>query len=201
MFDPKYLVFLVPALSVGCANPTWNRKVERWGSLKEVLRNGQTEGRVKVSQFTQQAGTVGLGVLKELKGEVTMVGGKVWVSTVKDGKVVTEAATVESDGEAAFLVASNVTAWRDVTIDETINLEGLQEFIESNLSKTELAAAKTIPFVVRGSFDELNAHVVNGGCPFAADEALRKEPVREKRGKVNGTLIGFITSLPPGTLT
>lgn len=201
MVHPKCFIFLVPALCVGCASPSWNRKVQRWGSLKEVLRNGQTEGRVKVSRFSQTPETVGLGVLKELKGEVTIVGGKVWISTVVDGAVVTKAATLDSKVEAAFLVTSNVRAWREIIINDSMNLEGLQKFIESKLATTKLADSKTIPFVVTGSFDELSAHVVNGGCPFAADEALRKEPIREQRSKVAGTLIGFITSLPPGTMT
>lgn len=201
MFDPKYLVFLVPALSVGCTTATWNGKNERWGSLKEVLRNGQTQGRVAVAQLTQAPGAVGLGVLKELKGEVTIVGGKVWISTIQGGEAVTEAVTADSKAEAAFLVTSNVRAWHELIIDENMNLEGLQECLQREMGERKLSQSDTVPFVVMGTFDELQAHVVNGGCPFAADPALRKEPVREKRTESPGTLIGFMTSLPPGTLT
>lgn len=200
MFNPKCLVYLAPALCVGCAT-SWDGKVERWGSLKEVLRNGETQGRVTLSEFREQPKVVGLGVLEGLNGEVTMVGDKLWVSTVGDSKQQTKSLGADDATQAAFLVSAKVTAWREWTLEKDMDLEALEAFLEPVLSESSLSQLDTVPFLVNGSFKALDAHVVNGGCPFAADEALRKEPVREKRSSATGTLVGFRTSLPPGTLT
>lgn len=199
-FNPKCLVYLAPALCVGCAT-SWDGKVERWGSLREVLRNGETQGRVTLSELRERPELVGLGVLEGLSGEVTMIGDKLWVSTVGKSKLQTKTVGANDATQAAFLVSARVTAWREWTLEEDMNLEALEAYLEPVLSESSLSQLDTVPFLVKGSFKALEAHVVNGGCPFAADEALRKEPVREERSEVIGTLVGFRTSLPPGTLT
>lgn len=146
--------------------------VQRWGTLREVLRDGDVRGKVRLSEIGP--GTYGVGALENLAGEVTVI----------DGKVYSTRADVD---QAAFLVLARVDAWREAPFsgspEDLRDLEG------------------TVPFLIDGDLVGLEAHVLNGACPFASDPARRGEPLRFSRERVRGRLVGFFTTEPPGVLT
>jgi acetolactate decarboxylase len=193
------ILFLV--LCCGCTSSHWNGKVERWGTLREVLRDGNIQGRMNLSDVTDHSGAIGIGALNDLSGEITIVEGEVWISRPKGTKETITKNGAATDDKAAFLVLTNVINWQEFKTNKDMDMKGLQEFLVEKTAEVGLSKTKTIPFIVKGSFHELSAHVLRGGCPFAANEALRKDPVRVTRPHAQGRLVGFITSLPPGTLT
>lgn len=187
------VVLLLVLLLAGCTTRPWNGEVSRWGTLREVLRDGDTRGRVRLDEV-QGRGTVGVGALRDLEGEVTLFEGRVWVARPDERGEITAG---QRDGdEAAFLAVADVPRWSDLRTDGPSDLGAL----ESRLA-TLADGRETMPFVVEGELRELDAHVLNGACPFAADPARRGEPVRFHREGVRGRLVGFFTTLPAGTLT
>ena len=60
---------------------------------------------------------------------------------------------------------------------------------------------ETFPFVVRGELEELDAHVLNGRCPYAGPGSKETDPVTRARTRASGTLVGFYTELEPGLIT
>ncbi len=63
-------------------------EVRQDGSMREVMRDGQTEGRVLLSEAAEESGAIAVGALEWLGGEVTIVEGEAWVSRVVDGELV-----------------------------------------------------------------------------------------------------------------
>lgn len=184
---------------MGCVGSSWGGEVERWGTLREVLRDGQVQGRVRLAELVGRSGGIGVGALKDLSGEVTIVGDQVWITVGETGT--TRAVDAHTDYQAAFLVHSRVPKWRRVSLTQGMTLKDLESVLSEQLKGSEWQGLKTVPFIVNGQFDEIDSHVINGGCPFAADESLRKEPVRDKRRSQIGKLVGFTTSSPPGTIS
>lgn len=180
---------LIACLLVGCAAPSWDGTVERWGTLREVLRDGDTSGKVRLDAVE---GSVGVGAMEGLAGEITLVGGRIWIARPNEPV----SSTPRPDDRAAFLAVADVPAWSEPISVGPIDLDALEARI------AELAQGReTVPFMVEGEFVELEAHVLNGTCPFAADPALRSEPFRFHHERVRGRLVGFFTTLPAGTLT
>lgn len=179
-------------LVAGCASPGWDGRIERWGTMREVMREGQTAGRVAVrSALTPDA--VGLGALAGLSGEIVVLDGVAWI-----GRADTERARVEpaaSGDQAALLVLARVPAWRTVRVETDIVLDAFDP--------RELGAlnALTIPFVAQGDFADVEMHVLRGRCPYAQDETRGDPPLRASLSNARGTLVGFWTREPPGVLT
>jgi acetolactate decarboxylase len=179
----------------GCSTPAWNGSVAQWGTLREVLRDGDTHGRVRLDAI-DGVGLIGIGALEDLKGEITIVDGRVWVSRPDEQNVSVTRSVPGAGDRAAFLAVAAVRTWSVHATDGPLDLSGL----ETRLSRLA-AGRETIPFIVEGELESLDAHVLNGACPFAADPARRGEPVRFHRERVRGTVAGFYTTLPAGTLT
>lgn len=179
-------------LAAGCAAPRWDGRVERWGSLREVLREGQKQGRVAVAS-TLTPDAVGIGALADLDGEIAVLDGAARVGRADAARAGNEPATAKD--QAAFLVLARVPAWRTTRLDAELS------FATFDPRAFGAADARTIPFLVQGDFADLEMHVLRGRCPYAEDDAAGEPPLRMTRPRAQGTLVGFWTSEPPGVLT
>lgn len=179
-------------LATACSAPRWRGDVERWGSLREVLRDGKKQGRVVVtSMLTPDA--VGLGALADLEGEVAVLDGAARVGRADAERAGNEPATAKD--QAAFLVLARVPTWRTTLLDADLSIDALDP------RAFGAADARTIPFLVHGEFADLEMHVLRGRCPYAEDDTAGEPPLRMTRPRAQGTLVGFWTSEPPGVLT
>jgi len=192
------------ALLGACAAPgAWDGSVGRWGSVREVMRDGDDRARVEVGAVVATRHALGVGVLAGLAGEVTVLDGDVWVTRAdRAGRLVTE----RSDGsgvQAALLALARVERWVSVPLPPDPGRAGLEAAVVAAVERAGLSAAETVPFEIRGELAGLEAHVVRGACPLApgVDPDGPDAPLRIRRGRARGTLVGFLTSLPPGELT
>lgn len=191
---------LVGSLVAGCASSDWNGVTRRWGSLREVLRDGQVSGRVRVLEAGIGPGSVGVGALADLAGEITVVNGEVWVARpAADGRIVARSGA-EPSTQAAFLALAEVPAWAELPVKQDLGLGELEDILAALLSQFPSGKVDSLPFVVEGPLGAVQAHVLNGKCPFAAVEERRGEPVRFERSAAQGVLVGFFSTLPPGIL-
>lgn len=180
------------ALAVSCAAPRWDGSVERWGSLREVLRDGQKQGRVALTS-TLTPDAVGLGALAGLEGEIAVLDGEARLGRATGERAGNEPAATED--QAAFLVLARVPAWRTTQLDAQLSIATLDP------RAFGAAEARTIPFLVQGDFADLEMHVLRGRCPYVEDDGAGEPPLRMTYPRARGTLVGFWTSEPPGVLT
>ena len=83
----KPLAAILALVIAGCAAPSEAPFIEvrGWGTMREVLREGDTRGRVPLVAVVEDH-TWGVGALEDLEGEITIVDGEVSIAQVVDGE-------------------------------------------------------------------------------------------------------------------
>ncbi len=201
------LLIPLALLTIGCASSAWDGTVDRWGTLRQVLRDGDVSGKVRLESVCTPF-THGIGALAGLEGEIAIQRGFPFVSraTSPDGSIARSSiasGTAAGDDEAAFLVVTEVYAWRETRSKHLLDESGLKAWIEIEISGTEVSFAPVVPVRVEGVM-EWKGHVLAGHCP-RSKQPLRpgtSQPIPAAGRPVNDTvLIGFFTTLPPGEIS
>ena len=119
--QPLVLVifFAFVAITSSCRAPNRNtqRGVTTWGTMREVLRQGKSEGRVALANIATPH-TIGVGALEGLAGEVTIVDGRVLVASATIGNDDANGVALGRDAtdtdRAALLVLGDVPARKEI---------------------------------------------------------------------------------------
>ena len=197
-------LWLAPALA-GCGSSAPNVRIRHWGTLREVLRDGRTQGRAKLTSPVVGSNTYGVGAVTGLRGEITIIDGVVWVSRADSSGALVCRSDVASSHSATFLATAEVTDWREFVLDEDLTPDRFEETIAAFGKTAGLDAETGFPFVVEGAFSPIDLHVINGRCPLASDSAgeedATSDPIRIARGTAIGTLVGFYAEGSGGVLT
>lgn len=184
-----------------CATTSWDGRVETWGTMHAVMHDGDTGGKVRLSNAIAHPHAFGIGALSGLTGEIAILDGVAWTSRVDAAGGIETARSPRVDDQAALLAVAHVERWSAEEIEHDIALGDLGEYVRARAGGAGLERSSTIPFVVSGELDELDAHVLNGRCPYAGPGASGTEPVKGGRSRAQGTLVGFYTDGEPGRLT
>ncbi|RMF84196.1 MAG: hypothetical protein D6744_03520 [Planctomycetota bacterium] len=184
----------------GCASPSWNGQVHRWGTLRGVLRDGDTGGKVRLGDAVEPD-CVGIGALEGLAGEIGIVDGKLWVARADDEAA---ADSADSDAMATFLATATVPRWVRQETHERLSLAQLEKVVHAAAMEHGLDTSAPFPILIEGRFSTVNLHVLNGRCPFKqppdpSDDA--HDPVRYEQDTARGVLVGFYNEGPSGILT
>ena len=169
-----------------------------WGSMREVLRNGETQGRVDLAALSGSH-LIGVGALAGLSGELTIDKGIAHVAAVSGDGVTFP--TPASDAQATLLALAEVSTWNEITLPAIANLEELEDAVIAAASQAGIDATivPTMPFRVEGTFENLCLHVLNGSCPIADPDG--PEPWRLTDATAEGVLVGFFAADAAGKLT
>lgn len=185
----------------GCGSGT--PAVEQYGAMREVMRDGHTEARVRPADAVARPHAVGVGALEGLAGEVTIVDGDVWVARVEDGDVrVTGPAPADGD-RATLLTLAHVARWQSVTIDRDAEGGDVEAIIERAAGERGIDTSDPFPFIIEGAAEGVDLHVINGYCPIATDPAtIDAEPWRLSISTPTDMLVvGFFAPDAAGVMT
>lgn len=179
------------ATSERAARP-WTGTIESWGTLREALRDGRTEGRVALADVARDD-LWGVGAVEGLRGEITIVDGEPWVTEGDPRRPVTRRGSAATE-RATVLFATEVREWRVVPITSGVDPSVLDEFLASQARQAGLDPSEPFPFVVEGGLRELHVHVVAGQCPIRArmmGTEAEAPPYELHAAEVDGRLVGF----------
>ncbi len=185
-------------LATACGAPTWNGRVETWGTMREVMRDGATGGRVALGEVTRSSGAVGIGALEELTGEIALVNGTWWIARV-DGDRLECAQGMRRGDSATLLAVADVPRWWTVPIDRDIAAADLDALLARTARDMGLWQTAW-PFVIEGNLVGVEAHVLRGQCPFAGAVEPEHEPIRRTFASVRGRVVGFYAPNAAGEL-
>ena len=174
--------------------------MQRWGSVRAGLRDGDTAGRVSLAEAASSPDAVGLGALAGLEGEIAVIHGQSWISRVEGGAVRTSVDSPQS-AQAALLFLSEVPAWSEHRLVRDVELRELEALLLELGTVAGLAGSEAFPFVVDGQLEELETHVLNGACPLAGEVTEETRPARDAFPPGPGRLMGFYSFLGPGVIT
>lgn len=118
-------------------------EVKVYGTLRAVMHQQDVSGKVTLNLLGPLEDMVGVGAVEGLNGEITIVGGEVFVGTYDNNRF---ALDKSSNVEAALLVISEVREWQEIHVDESIVTVG--DF-ESWLEKYGLERGISKPFPFR----------------------------------------------------
>ena len=181
----------------------WDGEVQRWGTLREVLRLGETEARVDLTVAADRAHAYGIGALEGVEGEVLVHDGVVWISRVEGDACRTRRLTQPATERATLLALAHVPRWTSVPVERAVPADEVDAFVAAEARRLGLDLDRPFPLVVEGPLSGLALHVLNGACPFAQPLAPDdpRAPLRRKQERARGLLVGFYSQGAPGELT
>jgi len=204
--QPLVLVifFAFVAITSSCRAPNRNtqRGVTTWGTMREVLRQGKSEGRVALANIATPH-TIGVGALEGLAGEVTIVDGRVLVASATIGNDDANGVPLVRDAtdtdRAALLVLADVPAWKEIELGVCGSYEELERAIAAQLQLRQVDLTDPTPIRVRGIAQQVDFHVIAGSCPIA--DPAGPAPWRHSCRSETVELIGFYVEGAAGRLT
>jgi len=177
-------------------------KTEVHGSVHALIKDRDWGAKLDLAELSTVR-TVGVGVLKDLSGLVTFVGGGAWMAEVSAGRVA-DRVTAEPTGEAAMMAVAQVDRWRASAISKEVSFRDIGKQIAARISQVGLPTDRPIPFRLRGDIVNAVWHVVDGQ---QASERLTQRadlaatsPV-QTRSRIKADVVGFYAPNQNGIIT
>src|SRR5688572_6651140 len=134
------------ALLLAAAAPTPAPIVHTHGQLRAVMHERDLSGKVTLASVLARPHTYAVGALSDLRGEVTIIDGAVWLAYPgPQGKLRVEQ-SLTSDERATLLVSASVPSWKRVKLTRTIRFADLDAALEALAKENGVDPAKPFPF-------------------------------------------------------
>lgn len=197
----KLKYFLLPILlafiqcnKVSTAHP----KVNSISAMKNAMWKGEIGPKIYLDTIEDKKGLYGLGPLQYLKGEITIVNGKSYVSRVTSDT--TMAVTKSFAISAPFFVYSNVRNWKKISLPDSITtVKDIEGFVNKNASGFKNPFA----FTLKGKVKKATIHIQN-----LPEGTKVRSPKEAHQGQVNYNLenetveiVGFFSREHQGIFT
>jgi alpha-acetolactate decarboxylase len=166
--------------------------------MREVMAEGATQARVSLVDSTRAPGTVGIGALAGLTGEIAIVDGQSWIARVDGDSLRCERGAKATDS-ATLLAIARVPRWWTIPIDQDVAATDLDALLARTARERGLGQ-RAWPFMIEGELVGVEAHVLRGKCPFAGPVDAQHEPIRRSFERVRGRLVGFYAPDSAGEL-
>ncbi|QDV48848.1 acetolactate decarboxylase [Gimesia fumaroli] len=177
----------------------------QYGKMHEVIGQQQHQGRVNFEELIKKPHFYGVGALESLAGEATIFDGRVTLTKVKPDSALSPE-KLSSKTQAALLVGAYVKNWSEHPLTKTVPSDDLNSLIEQTANQAGLKTDQPFLFVIKGDFQSVQFHVINGACPLRArmrKEVLPKDkrPYEANLPKVSGKLVGVFAKDAVGNIT
>ncbi len=126
------------------------------GQMKDVMWKGELAGKINLDTISHKQHLYGLGPVEYLTGEILILNGKSYKSTVlPDGEIKVE----ESFHiKAPFFGYARVSNWKETSLPDSIQTIAQ---LETYLDKLEGNASKPFFFKLSGQIEDATIHIVN----------------------------------------
>jgi acetolactate decarboxylase len=153
-----------------CASTRSGTVLVQYGGMREVMREGRDEARVRLSDLGPAEGLIAVGALAGLAGEVTADGSSWWIATADETRVAVE----HEPGEraAALLTARRVAAWDETVVADPLDEARLGSLVERHLRERGRDPTEPWPLRIDGLAAQAELHVIRGDCPHAPEATI-----------------------------
>lgn len=132
-----------------------NGPVVATGAMRNTMFHGQLAGLIRLDTLTVP-GTYGVGPLEYLRGELLLLDGKAYCSTVLTDS--TMAVAERPDARAPFFVHQRVEHWQEVQLPDSVtDLRSLDGFLTVRYG----AVLQPFAFRLSGHFTAVDVHVLD----------------------------------------
>lgn len=161
------------------------------GAMKNVMREGKLFGTIYLDTIQNKTHLYGLGPKEYLKGELLVIDGKSYVSSVNtDGSIKMEETF---DVKAPFFVYSNVWQWEEVLLPKTVKtMKDLEVFLDEWRADFDEA----FTFRLSGTFHTINFHIQNlpDGTVVKSMQDAHKGQGKYQENAIQGEIVGYFST-------
>ena len=188
----KIINILVIALLCSCDSKTQeNVPIYSAGALKNIMHQGDLRSTANLDTLSIK-GIYAVGALDSLSGEILIMNGIPYISTVVDQE---DTVYQNASADAVLVVHTRVSQWLDVDWSGVDLEEELKEVFSEN------GIAEPFPFILEGSFPQLEYHVINYD-PMKDDLSdHKKEAFKSNLANKEVTVLGFYSTQHKGVFT
>jgi len=168
------------------------------GAMRNVMHKGELFGTILLDTITNKSHLYGIGSLEYLKGEILIIDGKPYVSSV----ITDTAMKVEENWKikAPFFVYANIEKWTKIDFPDSIQtIPQLGIFLE-NISENQ---QRPFTFKMNATVQSGDIHIVNLSkgtevhSPEEAHQEQRNYPIENEQVE----MIGFFSTEHQGIFT
>lgn len=171
------------------------------GSQRDTIMHGKVAAAVDLRTLAATRHLYAIGPIEQLRGEITIIDSRPALARVAADGAVKVAESFEAG--APFLVWAEVPAWRTIPIPAEVRTSrDLEAFVPRAAAAAGLAPERPLPFLIQGSNDRIDFHILNriGDEPHDAEKHKQIQvPFALKR--VEAIVVGFYSQSHRGIFT
>lgn len=161
------------------------------GAMKNVMWKGQLYGNIKLDTLSDKSHLYGIGPLEYLAGEIVIIDGKSYTSTVTSDTTMKIEETYVI--KAPFFAYANISSWTEKALPA-----GIQTIkqLESYLDKVTKKSSRPLMFKLSGTVEKASIHVVNlpKGSKVSSPDEAHKGQVNYPLNNEQAEIIGFFST-------
>lgn len=171
----------------------------RWiGAQRDVLA-GDVAGTIELASLAGEEHLYALGPCDRLRGEVTILDGRAFISRVIDGAIEVDA---RFEGRACFLVYAALSDWVERPVGPVSGNVEVEALVAAEAAEVGLDLQEPFPFRLTGTPDRLTLHVLDKRDTRPHTPALHEEAkVRFEYAGEPAEIIGFFSRSHRGIFT
>ena len=133
--------------------------VDIHGALKNIMHKGDLSAKINLNDLSGQEHLYALGAVADLKGEVLVLDGKPFISSVEYRSLQLDTTFNQS---ATLLVSSSVPSWSSLRIPNHVkSTEELEKYVEEQAAQLGIDVEKPFPFRIKGIAEYVGWHVID----------------------------------------
>jgi acetolactate decarboxylase len=177
---------------------TNSNRVKIAGTMMHTMNSGDASGKILLDTIKDKTHLYGLGPLENLAGELTVVDGKSFLSTVVSPTKMKVEETFSV--KAPFFVYTNIDKWKEVILPDSVEtIRQLENFLDASMKQL----TQPFAFKIQATVKNAVVHVMNlpkGAVVHSPEEAQKyRQNYSLKNQQV--ALIGFFSTRHQGIFT
>lgn len=134
-------------------------KVAYKGALKNIMHKGDLSAQADLIDFQNTKNFYALGAVENLKGEILILDGKPFISSVQNQELVINNSM---EYKASLLVYASVENWTSTAIPDNVSsYEDLEIHIEQVAKDNGIDTNEPFPFLINGQLKSFDWHVID----------------------------------------
>jgi len=168
------------------------------GAMKNVMWKGELAGTINLDTIKDKKGLYGIGPVEYLTGELLIIDGKSYVSTVTTDTTMDVKETYQV--KAPFLVYANQTDWN--IEDLPSNIKTIKE-LEAFIDKKTLDFKRPFVFKLKGQVNNAEIHIQNlpKGTKVSSPEEAHQGQTNYFLKNSEVEIVGFFSTEHKGIFT
>ncbi len=134
-------------------------KVEYKGALKNIMHKGDLSAKVNLQDLETLEHLYALGAVENLKGEILILDGKPFISSVQDQELATSNSFTY---KATLIVYTSIEKWKSFEIPDSISTyKDLEDYVYKMAKDNKIDVEEPFPFLLSGVARSIDWHVID----------------------------------------